>query len=144
MSVKPKYYKVRIIPKKGGFHDDIIEFLKRKSTYFKRETSLLEILENKNDIINLQKISPIPLEEVHGCPYQSDYRDNKDIFAISHQIVSVGFDIDGFYAFLSETNYGELIDFDRVVLRPVYYKTKDGEYSIATFDIDFNIMKDVA
>ena len=48
MSVKPKYHKVRIIPKKGGFHDDIIDFLKRKSTYFKRETSLLEILENKN------------------------------------------------------------------------------------------------
>lgn len=144
MSMKLKEYNVRIVSKSDCFHDDMILFLERKSTFFKRESALVEILENKKDAIQLQKVSPISLEGVHGCTYQSDFRDNKDIFAISHEIISIGYDSDGFYGVISETNYGDLIDFDRVVLRPVYYKNKEGEYLIATFDIDFNRIKDVA
>jgi hypothetical protein len=144
MSIKLKEYKVNIVPKNDCFHDDMITFLKRKSVFFKRESALAEIFENKKDVLQLQKVSPIFLDGVHGCTYQSDFRDNKDIFAISHEIISIGFDTDGFYGIISETNYGDLIDFDRVVLRPVYYKNKEGEYLIATFDIDFNRIKDVA
>ena len=35
--------------------------------------------------------------------------------------------------------YGEVIDFEKGYLKPVYYKDEKNEYCLVTFDIDFNI-----
>ena len=137
-------YKVEIIPKNESFLDDFFLFLIEKSDIFRRDISIDNILNDTaslNDLKYLEKVSPIVLKDVFGSTFQSSYRNNDNIYAISHDVVSIEFKDGKIFGNINPSTYGEKIKFDGGCLRPVYYK-KNGksEYQIATFDIDLNIM----
>jgi hypothetical protein len=136
--------KVQIIPKNRDFLDDFFLFLFEKSEIFRRDISIDNILNDTTSLKNfeyLEKVSPILLKDVFGSTFQTSYRNNDDIYAISHDVVSIEFTDGKIFGNINPSTYGEIINFDGGCLRPVYYKKNDkSEYQIATFDIDFNIM----
>ncbi len=139
-------YKVEILPKNEDFIEELIVFLSEKSFQFRRDFYIDNILNKKtslNKFDYLRKISPISLENVWGSSFQSSYRSNNDIYAISHEINSIEIIDEKIFGNLNPSDYGDVIDFDKGKLRPVYFK-KDhiSNYQIATFDIDFNITCD--
>ena len=92
------------------------------------------------------KSSPIDLEEVFGSTFQSHYRSGEQIYAISHNIISIEVSKGKYFANIEPSDYGEIIDFELGFLRPVYYKSKEeiNDYLLATFDIDFHIINSAA
>jgi hypothetical protein len=139
-------YKVEILTKKKDFVDDYIVFLSEKSVQFGRNFSIDNILNETvslNKIHYLEKNSPIIVDNVFGSTFQSSYRNNDDIYAISHEVYSLEVINGKFYATIKPSNYVDIIDFDKGKLRPIYYKKDNkSEYQIATFDIDMNIMRE--
>jgi hypothetical protein len=137
-------YKVEIFPKKETFFDDLLIFLSEKSSQFRRDFSIHNIL---NDSLSLDKKreyftinNKIKLEKVYGSTFQSYLRGNDNIYAISHTITFLEFDTDKIYGILEPSDYGDVIDFSKGILQPVYYRPdKNSNWKIATFDIDFNI-----
>ena len=116
-------YKVKIFPKNEDFLSELISYLFENSQFFKREFSIDNILNQfSSPQILVEKLSPIPIKEKYGSTFQSYYRNNHDIQAISHQIHSIS--VDGFNYFanieLTQLEYNEYM-----ILRPVYYKSKD-------------------
>ncbi len=132
--------KVKIISEKQGFFEDLLVFLNQKSNFFKREFNITNILnEEVSPLEFIKKNSPICVDDVFGSTYQSSFRKNEQIYQVSHDIVSIGFDDSGFFAYVSSSEYGDKINFCDGILRPVYYKKDNKNYLIATFDVDFNI-----
>ena len=70
---------------------------------------------------------------------KSKFRKNEQIYEISHSIHCLYIKDDKISALVEPNKYGEIIDFKKCTLRPVYYKNNEDKYCIATFDIDFNI-----
>jgi len=138
--------KVEILPKNDNFIQEFFEFLSEKSIEFRRDFSINNILNKEislNKIKYLEKNSPIKLDDVYGSTFQSSFRGNDNIYAISHDVISIEIIQGKFFGNIKPSTYGETSKFDVAVLRPVYYKKDDkSEYQIATFDIDFNIMRD--
>lgn len=137
-------YKVKIFPKTKDFDKELLNFLLKNSPILSREFSIDNILNSHSSPIRLNDLfkesKPILINEVSGSTFQSHWRSNKDIYAISHTVKSVVKVQDQYYCFIEPTPYGEIIDFNKGILRPVYYKKQnDEEYQIVTFDIDFNI-----
>lgn len=133
-------YKVEIIGKNKSLLDEIFEFLLKKSYEFKRNYKIDSTLGKKiNRIEYLKKNSPINVESVYGSTFQSKYRSNDQIYAISHSIESIEILDDKILANIKPNEYGDIIDFDKGYLKPVYYKNQKNEYCLATFDVDFNI-----
>lgn len=143
MSDSSKYYKVKISPQKSDFINDLLVFLNRKSSHFRRESAISQILEKNTQHDILKKLSPIILEEVFGSTYQSSFRTNDKIYAISHDVLKICVENDNYFGIISPSPYGEIIDFEKGVLKPVWYQNDEGKFLIATFDIDFNISSDV-
>lgn len=142
-------YIVKILPKTKDFESELLDFLFEKSTHLKRDFSIVNILKNdfspttiydlfRNDV-------KIELDDLYGSTFQSYWRSNKDVYAISHQIIDIFEKGEDFYASIIPSQYGDIIDFDKGILRPVYYKPDEykDQYKIATFDIDFNITEDM-
>ena len=134
--------KVKIFRKNDDFDKELLDFLLRKSSTLKRELSIDNIL-NKHDSPNnldhlFSLINPIEVQEVHGSTFQSYWRDNDDLFHTSHHVKSIYKDNDDFYGLVEPSPHGEIIDFEKGILKPIYYKPKD-KYVLITFDIDFNI-----
>ena len=133
-------YKVEIIVKKKSLTDEIFDFLVEKSFEFKRSYKIDSTFNKKiNKLEYLKNSSPINVESVYGSTYQSKYRRNDQIYAISHSIHSIEIIGDRIFAHIKPNEYGEVIDFERGFLSPVYYKDSNNQYRLATFDIDFNI-----
>jgi hypothetical protein len=147
MSTDNVVYKVEILPKNEDFINQFFLFLFEKSNIFRRDISIENLLDESVSIKNieyLKKISPIILNDVYGSTFQSHYRDNDNIYAISHDVISIEIENGKFFGNVKPSRYGDIIGFERGLLRPVYYKKDDkSEYQIATFDIDFNIMDNV-
>ena len=140
-------YKVEIFQKRDTFLNDLLIFLFEKSTQFRRDFSIYNILnedvslEEKKDYFSINK--KIEVEKVYGSTFQSYYRSNDNIYEISHTIKYFEFDGDSIYGVLEPSKYE--IDFSEGILQPVYYKPdKDSDWKIATFDIDFNISNSAA
>jgi hypothetical protein len=139
---------VKILPKTKEFDKELIDFLFEKSTYLKRDIYIQNILNTESSTISISEIfesnAEIELNEVYGSTFQSHWRNNKEIYAISHLVKKIFKINETFYGILEETPYGTIVDFEKGVLRPVYYRPKEdsNEYKIATFDIDFNITQD--
>ena len=137
-----KTYKVKIFPNNEDFYSELIEYLLQKSSVFKREFYIDNILNqhvSSGDIF--KKLSPVETSEIYGSTFQSNYRDNEPSY-ISHTIHSIGIDGDKFFANIElwRIKYNELM-----ILRPVYYKSKEtNKYKIGTFDIDYDITHDKA
>lgn len=137
--------KVEIIEKNKEFLEDLVDFLHERSYQFKRQSRIDEIFlekKSKKNILNyLIDQSPIELESVYGSTYQSRIRSNDQIYQISHQITSIEVTKDSFFANVDPTDSGEILEFEKGRLRPVFYKkkTEDSKLFLATFDIDFNI-----
>ncbi len=132
--------KVKIISEKQGFFEDLLVFLNQKSSFFKREFNITNILnEHVSPLEFIKKNSPISVDGVFGSTYQSSFRKNEQIYEISHDVVSIGIDDSDFFAYVSSSKYGNKVNFHEGVLRPVYYKKDNKSYLIATFDVDFNI-----
>jgi hypothetical protein len=133
-------YKIEIIEKNKKFLDEIFDFLLKKSFEFKRNYKIDTTLNKKIDKSEyLKKSSPINVESVYGSTFQSKYRSDDQIYAISHSIHSIEISNDKILANITSNEYGEIIDFDKGHLKPVYYKDDKNEYCLATFDVDFNI-----
>jgi hypothetical protein len=141
--------KVQIFPKNDNFQEDLLAFLLKKSFEFKRSFSIDNILKKRSPL-NIKdyliRSSPIPVNEVWGSTFQTHYRGNDQIYAISHNIVSIEVTNDKYFANIVPSEYPEVIDFESGFLRPVYYKPKleISEYLLATFDIDFHIINSAA
>lgn len=145
MSIDSDRIKVQIFENYEDLYSDLIEFFSRKSVFFKRESIINNLLnEYKSDKTIFKSNQPIPVEEVYGSTYQSSYRKDEDIYAISHTIHSIGIDKDGLFAILEPSKYGTPLDFSKGLLRPVWYKNEKDEFKLATFDIDFNIISNAA
>jgi hypothetical protein len=143
--VEKTSYKLRIFENDEHLTDEIVKYIISKSIHIQRELAIDKFLyDTEFNPNHLKKISPIYLENVYGSTYQSSYRSNDNIYAISHNIEALGFDDEGCYAILTPSPHGELIDFDKGILRPVWYKDEKDDYKLATFDIDFNISRNVA
>jgi hypothetical protein len=133
-------YKVIIFPKNEDFLSELLEYLFENSPIFKREFSIDNIL---NDNVSpeeiLKKLSPISIVEKHGSTFQSYYRNPEPFFA-SHTVHSISIEENKYYANIELGNieYNELM-----ILRPVYKKALT-KYKIGTFDIDYDIIKDVS
>ena len=136
---------VKIFSKKEDFLDDLVNFFFRKSLNFKRNYHINNILNNSISLTDeIKNLSPIKLDEVFGSTFQSTYRKNEQIYATTHTISEIDIRDDGFFAKIKPSDYGEIIDFQKGVLRPVYFRYENEPYKIATFDIDFNITQDVS
>jgi hypothetical protein len=141
-------YKVEILQKKDTFLDDLLIFLFEKSIEFRRDFSIDNILNEdapphqKFDFLLNKKIH---LDNVFGSTFQSYYRSNNDIYAISHTITDLLFENNCIYGMVKPSDYGEVIDFSKGFLLPVYYRPdKNSDSKIATFDIDFSISDNAA
>jgi len=133
-------YKVEIIEKKKSLLDEIFDFLLEKSFEFRRNYKIDISLNKKiNKVEYLKKSSPINVESVYGSTYQSKYRSNDQIYSISHSIHTIEIIGDKIIATIIPNEYGEVIDFEKGYLKPVYYKDEKNKYCLVTFDIDFNI-----
>jgi hypothetical protein len=143
-----KSYIVKIFPKTKDFESELLDFLFEKSIDLKRDFSIDNILKTEDSprkIDNLfENRNNIQVEEVYGSTFQSYWRTNKDIYSISHHIHEISKIGKSYYAKITASEYGEIIDFHKGILRPVYYRPEENKevYKIATFDIDFNITKD--
>ena len=139
-------YKIKIVPKNEDFLEEIFFFINEKSIEFKRQFNIDNILNKESSPIELilKEKSPIILDNVYGSTFQSHWRNNEDIYAISHYINSLIFESDGIYADVTPSRYGVGVDSELSILRPVYYKSEKGKYVIATFDIDFDISNNAA
>lgn len=136
-------HKIRIFENNKDLFEEIRQFVLLKSPIYKRDILISDLLNQKEvDRHYLETQSPVPIEDSYGSTYQSSFRSNDSIYAISHYIVSIGLDDCGFYAFITPSLYGDVIDFNKGVLRPVWYKNENNEIKLATFDIDFNISPD--
>jgi hypothetical protein len=135
-------HKIKIFPKNEDFLNEIIDFFNENSKVFKREFSIDNILNEPHSLPHLiEKLSPIPIDEKYGSTFQSHYRDNEPSY-ISHTIHSISIDEDKYYANIElwRLEYNDLM-----ILRPVYQKSKSSnEYKIGTFDLDYDITKDIA
>jgi hypothetical protein len=137
-------YKVKIFPKTKDFDTELLNFLLENSPILNREFSIDNILNTSSSPLKLNDLfeesNPILINEVVGSTFQSNWRSNKEIYAISHTVKSIFKEKEQYYGFIEASPYGEIIDLDKAILRPIYYKKdKDEEYQIVTFDIDFNI-----
>jgi len=139
-------YKIKIVPKNEDFLEEIFFFINEKSIEFKRQFNIDNILNKESSPIELilKEKSPIILDNVYGSTFQSHWRNNEDIYAISHYINSLIFESDEIYADVTPSRYGFGVDSELSILRPVYYKSEKGKYVIATFDIDFDISNNAA
>jgi hypothetical protein len=139
---------VKILPKTKEFDKELLDFILEKSLHLKRDIYIQNILNTEENTISISEIfqsnTEIELDEVYGSTFQSYWRNNKEIYAISHMVKKISKIDETYYGVLEETPHGSLIDFEKGVLRPVYYRPKEDshEYKIATFDIDFNITQD--
>lgn len=141
-------YRVKIFPKNEHFSKDLLVFLFEKSLTIKRDFSIDHILKNESSLPSIdtlfEKNNTIDLNEVYGSTFQSYWRNNRDIYAISHTVDQIIKDREDYFAKITPSGYGEIIDFNKGILKPIYYRSKDtDEYRIVTFDIDFNITKDI-
>lgn len=141
--------KVQIFPKNDSFLNELVAFLLKKSPQFKRNFFIDNILKEKGPSSlekYLIKSSPIVVEEVWGSTFQSHYRSDEQIYAISHNIISIEVSKEKYFANIVPSDYAEVIDFELGFLRPIYYKPKKeiNDYLLATFDIDFHIINSVA
>jgi hypothetical protein len=137
--------KVQIFPKNDSFLNELVAFLLKKSPQFKRNFFIDNILKEKAPLSlkkYLIKSSPIGVEEVWGSTFQSHYRSDEQIYAISHNIISIEVSEEKYFANIVPSDYAEVIDFELGFLRPIYYKPKEenNDYLLATFDIDFHII----
>ena len=137
-------YKVKIFPKTKDFDKELLIFLLKNSPTLNREFSIDNILNSNSPPLKLNDLfrnsKPISINEVFGSTFQSYWRNNEDVYAISHTVKLILKDQEQYYGFIEPSPYGEIIDFNKGILRPIYYKKeKDEEYQIVTFDIDFNI-----
>lgn len=139
-------YKIKIVPKNEDFLEEIFFFINEKSIEFKRQFNIDNILNKESSPIEviLKEKSPIILDNVYGSTFQSSFRKNDDIYAISHYINSLIIESDEIYADVTPSGHGLGVDSEISILRPVYYKNEKGKYVIATFDIDFNITNSAA
>jgi len=141
-------YKVEIFQNNDLFIKDLVNFIFEKSPTLKRDTFISNILNDTtpitSDIDYLRSLGILELQNVYGSTYQSSFRKNDNIYAISHTIESIEFSEGSVYGWVKPSEYGDIIDFDKGILRPVYFSSKDYELKIATFDIDFNKIKNVA
>lgn len=141
-------YKVEIFQKNDTFFQDLVDFIFEKSPTLRRDNFIGNILNEStsiyNDINYLKNLGFVDLENVYGSTYQSSFRSNDNIYAISHIIERIEFLNDDVYGIVKPSEYGDVIDFDKGILRPVYYSDKDFKMKIATFDIDFNKIQNVA
>jgi|688.fasta_scaffold522446_2 hypothetical protein len=140
--------KIEIIQKKEGFIRDLTKFILEKSSEVKRDFMIEKVIDDTSTPLNildyLNKYKKVSLQNVFGSTFQSHYRTNDNIYAISHYIHHIEFEGGKFYGHLEPSGYGDVIDFNKGVLLPVYYKSdENSEYKIATFDIDFNIRDNV-
>lgn len=142
-------YKIQIFPKNETFLNDLLIFLFEKSIEFRRNFHIDNILnssvslQHKYDFIKSTKI--IDLQNVYGSTFQSYHRTNENIYAISHTITQIVIEDDFIYGIVKPNDYGEIIDFEKGILRPVYFRPdKESVWKIATFDIDFNIIDNAA
>jgi len=137
------FVKVILFEKDENFIDDLFEFLSNKSYEFKRQLKIDQIFNNlhsfEDKLSYLKKNSPINTQSVYGSTFQSKYRNNEQIYAISHNVHSIDIKDGEISALVEPNTYGEIIDFEKCGLRPVYYKNNENKYCIATFDVDFNI-----
>jgi hypothetical protein len=139
--------RIKILNKDKNFIDNLFDFLSNNSYEFKRQLKLDNIFESVNKLNDsndkigyIKSQSPINIESVYGSTYQSKYRSNEQIYAISHSIHSIEIDNDQIFANINPNEFGEVIDFNKGHLKPVYHKkTVDEKYSLVTFDIDFDI-----
>lgn len=140
--------KVEILQKKETFLTDLIIFLFDKSLEFKRDFSINNILNEGSPMTNKFenfKNKKIKLDNVFGSTFQSYIRSNDDIYAISHTITEIIFEDNYIYGIVNPSDYGEIIDFSKGILIPVYYRPdKNSDLKIATFDIDFTISNNAA
>ena len=134
--------KVKIFKKNDDFEEQLLNFLLKKSSTLKRELFIDNILNSEippNNLNELFSISnPIDLQDVYGSTFQSYWRTNEDIFHVSHNVVGILKENDELYGLIEPSEYGEIIDFDKGILKPIYYKPED-KYVLITFDVDFNI-----
>ena len=142
-------YKVEIFQKNDTFLEDLLNFIFDKSPPLRRDNFIDNILNEESSIQTnfeyIKKIGKIELENVFGSTFQSSNRSNDNIYAISHDIHFIEFDGDKIYGLVKPSSYGEVIDFSKGILRPVYYRpNKDLRPRIATFDIDFIITNNAA
>jgi hypothetical protein len=135
-------HKIKIFPKNEDFLNEIIDYFIENSKVFKREFSIDNILNESHHLPHLiEKLSPVPIDEKYGSTFQSHYRNNEPSY-ISHTIHSISIDEDKYYA---NIELWKLAYNDLMILRPVYHKPKgSSEYKIGTFDLDYDITKDIA
>jgi len=137
-------YKVKIFPKTKDFEKELVIFLLKNSSSLKRDFSIDNILNSESSPLNIDSLFktnlPINITEIPGSTFQSHWRSNEVIYAISHTIKSISKEDEIFYGHIEPSPYGDIVDFEKGILRPIYYKKeKDDEYQLVTFDIDFNI-----
>ena len=142
IKIDMELHKVIIFHKNEYFLSEILEYFFENSSFFKREFSIDNILNHHvspEDIF--KKLSPIGIDEKHGSTFQSYHRNDEPSY-ISHTIHSISIEGDNYYANIElwSIEYNELM-----ILRPVYRKPKGStKYKIGTFDIDYDITKDIA
>ena len=141
-------HKIKIFPKNEDFLNEMIDFLIEKSPTIKREFSINNILNEESSPLNFQdflkKASSFELDNVYGSSFQGTYwRNNSQIYAISHTINSIVVEEDIFYGIVE---LSKNIKYEpNLILRPIYYKSKDSDkFKLGTFDIDYDIIENRA
>jgi hypothetical protein len=141
-------HKIKIFPKNEDFLNKMIDFLIEKSPTIKREFSINNILNQETSPLNfgdfLQENSVFEMDNVYGSSFQGTYwRDNSQIYAISHTINSIMFEEDIFYGIVE---LSKNIKYEpNLILRPIYYKPKDSDkFKLGTFDLDYDIIENRA
>jgi hypothetical protein len=142
-------FKVEIFQKNETFIDDLLNFIFDKSPLLKRDNYIDNILNDEvsvtKNIDYIKKIGKIEVNDVFGSTFQSYHRSNENIYAISHNIHFIEFNGDKIYGLVEPSIRGDVIDFTKGILQPVYYRPDvNSRPRIATFDIDFNITNNAA
>ena len=141
-------HKIKIFPKNEDFLNEMFDFLIERSPTIKREFSINNILNQETSPLNfgdfLRENSVFEMDNVYGSSFQGTYwRDNSQIYAISHTINSIMFEEDIFYGIVE---LSKNIKYEpNLILRPIYYKPKDSDkFKLGTFDIDYDIIENRA
>jgi hypothetical protein len=141
-------HKIKIFPKNEDFLNEMFDFLIEKSPTIKREFFINNILNQETSPLNFQDFlrenSVFELDNVYGSSFQgTHWRDNSQIYAISHTINSIVFEEDIFYGIVE---LSKNIKYEpNLILRPIYYKPRDSDnFKLGTFDIDYDIIENRA
>lgn len=141
-------YKVKIFPKNDDFLNEMIIFLFEKSPTMKRDFYIDNILNQETFQLDYKNFfiqnSSFELDKLYGSTFQGTYwRDNSQIYAISHTINSIVFEEDIFHGIVE---LSKNIKYEpNLILRPIYYKPKESnKFKLGTFDIDYDIIENIA